>query len=235
MTPAPAPPLSDKTTTVDLDALSSLCSSRYPARIFEGVLVRALQEHFSRAENLIYNGMMEEDKTQLQNYIWNADATKTAIQISPVLKYNAQDIQRRPAIFTKRNQWKNEKLTIGDGFGAHVPRDADGNVIKVGGNRYRRMVIGTHTIFCIGAESGIAETLGDETFEFLTCFAPIMRKEFNFHRLEVVSMEPTGVLDESKEHYVVPVVLAYQFAYSWSLEGVAPLLKTLGIDLQPQR
>ena len=234
--PPPCP--NDKTTLIELDTASALCSTFLAPNILTGLLLRLLQEHFSKAENLIYNGTSEVGRKQLEGYIWDEDNTKTRIQIQTVWRYNVQDIQRRPALYVKRNRWTTKRIAINDGqSGTGVPQNSVNNdepVVDISGEYHSKVIEGSHTIFCVGSvsEGAEAELLGAEVFDHLQSFAPVLRGELKLLRLEVATIEPLGLLDEATEHFVVPVVVSYGFAWTWRLISKAPWLKSLAIELQ---
>ena len=237
MASPPQPPCPDgRLTQIEMDTASALCSTFKSPLVMTGVVLKLLQEHFSRPENLIYNGSSELGKTQLEGYIWDPDNTKTRIQIQTVWRYNTQDIQRRPALYIKRNQWTTQRLGIDDGLTVGVEIGPDGNPIHLGDEYHKRMILGSHTIFAVGSvsEGAEAELLGTEVFDYLMSFAPVLRRDLKLHRIEVMSVEPVSILEEAHEHFVVPVVLSYAFSWSWRLVGVAPWLKSLAIELFPK-
>ena len=236
----PLPPVSDLTTRVGLDPVSSLCSTGKFAGILTGALVRLLQEHFSNPSALIYDGENEQNPNgsaalQLQNYQWTSDPRTTAIQIQPVWLYNAEDIQRRPAIYVKRNKWQSQRLAIADGFtvGPTFQQGANNEKIveRVPGQYQTRMIAGSHSVFCLSQKGAEAELLGSEVFEWLTSFCQPLREELKLTRLEVLDLGEIALLDEHVEAYGVPIVLAYQFSYTWRVGTIGPWLKTVAIDV----
>lgn len=231
---SPIPPSTGATTVVDDDVASSLCSSQQPPHIMTGVFTRLMREHFARAENLLYN-QTSEKSPQLEQYIWTEDAKTTKIQIQPVWDYNVQDIQRRPALYIKRNAWQTQRMAINDGMTVNAQAGPDGKVLRVRGEYHSRFVMGSHTVFCVAASAGAVELLGTEIFDFLVSFAPLLRKDLEMHRFEVQEVGAISVLQESTDHFVLPVVTAYAFAHTWRLEAVAPWLKSMAIDLRAVR
>jgi len=227
-------------TFVGLTPESSICSTRHPANVITGVLIRLLQEHFANPENMEYNGLNEfadlecmRAKTQLQGYIWDSDNTKTSIQIQPVWLYNTQDIERRPGLYVKRNGQRPQRIAIDDGgMAANSRRDAQGNVVEVRGQYYSQMVIGSHTVFAVGQSGAEAELLGQEVFNHLMMFGPLIRRDMSLHRFQIQEAGEIGLLAEFGEHFVVPIVAGYAFAWSWRLKQVAPWLKSLSVDVR---
>ncbi len=224
---------------IGLAPVSSLCTTGHVANILTGVFVRLLREHFATALNLEYNGVNEAVQ-ELEGYLWvgdgqgNADAEKTRIQIDAVWKYNAQDIQRRPALYVKRNSFQTQRLAIRDGMTSNAKRDSEGKVQAVRGEYKTVAVLGSHTIFCVGGSGAEAELLGMEVFNHLVGFSQVLREDLKLHRFMVNEVGELAVLDEYVERFVVPVVCAYAALPAWRTDVVAPWLKTLEIDLLPK-
>lgn len=214
-----------------MEPVSSLCTTQHPTNIMTGVVVRLLQEHFARADNLIYTEELDGSK-QLEGYIWDPDNKVTKIQIQPVHQYNAQDIQRRPAIYVKRNAWKPHRVAINHGQTINAKPTEDGRIERVRGEYHSQAVLGSHSIFCVGKTGAEAELLGSEVFDYFISFAPIMRKDLKLHRLEVEEIGGIKTIDEEVEHFVVPITLAYAFFWTWRLEAVAPWLQKFSIDMR---
>jgi hypothetical protein len=223
----------DKTTpvAVDLDPVTSLCTSQSLANVMTGMFTRACQEHFSDPNNMAFNAYTEEGKEMLEDYIWTPDNTTTKIQIQPVWMYNSQDIQRRPAIYVKRGKWHTSRLAINDGMTVGAVRNAQGGVERVEGEYHVRQVDGSHIVHCVGRSGAEAELLGQEVLEYFMSFAPVLRQEMKLHYLEVSDVDEVKMLDEDVERFVTPVILSYTFMRSWRLEQQAPWLKALAIDL----
>ena len=227
------------TTMVGLAPVSSLCTTGHVANVLTGVFVRLLREHFSDPRNLEFNGV-NESVSELENYLWagdakgNTDAEKTRIQIDAVWKYNAADIQNRPALYVKRNGFQTQRLAIREGMTVGAKRDANGKVEAVRGEFKTIAVLGSHTIFCIGGSGAEAELLGMEVFNHLVGFSQVLREDLKLHRFMVNEVGELAVLDEHVEHFVVPVVCAYAAMPAWRTDVVAPWLKTLELNLFPR-
>ncbi len=227
-------------TIIGLDPKSSLCATGHPANVLTGIFVRILREHFSLADNLEYEGSNEFEsetsplpKRQLQQYIWNEDNTVTHIQIQPVWAYNSQDIQRRPGIYVKRNSLQPQKLAINDGYTMNAGRDENGKVINIKGEYKSILMVGSHTVFCVGDSGAEVELIGAEVFEHLQGFAQVIRQDAKLHKFAVMELGEVALLDEFVEHFVVPIVVGYAFTWTWRVDKIAPRLKTVTIDVRP--
>ena len=238
--PTPLPPTVPGPTMVGLDPISSLCTTGHPANILTGILVRLLREHFANPANLEYNGTIEFQSDQgevplkqLQSYIWNSDNAQTRIQIQSVWDYNAEDIQRRPALYVKRNTLQTQKLAIGDGWTFGAQRDKNGKLLQVRGDYKCIQVLGSHTVFCVGTTGAEAELLGMEVMNQFIMFAPLIQTDMKFKRFMVMECGEVALLDEFDQHFVVPVVVSYAFDMAWRIQKIAPWLKTLSIAVKP--
>lgn len=203
-----------------------------------GVVVRLLREHFSSADNLEYNGTNEfanAAKTtaakQLEQYLWSNDNTATKIQIQPVWLLNAEDIQRRPALYIKRGAWQPEKLAINHGMTVGSRKGTDGSLLGVRGEYHSTAIVGSHSIFCVSRTGDEAELLGQEVFEFFLQLSPLLRSELNLLRMDVQSCGEIVKLEEFANHFAVPVSIVYAFARAWRLEKVAPWLKRVTVEV----
>lgn len=224
-------------TAAGLQQVSSICTTQHPALVLTGIFVRLLREHFSSPSNLQYNGENEfTDEThttpmrELQNYVWDEDNTKTTIQIQSVWEYNTQDIQRRPGLYIKRNPLNPQRIAINDGMTTGARYDSSGKLLDVRGEYHSIMIVGSHTVFCVGKTGAEAELLGQEVFELIMMFAPVLRTEFKFTRVAVQQCGELSMLAEYDEHFVVPIVCSYAFTRAWRLEMVAPWLKSISMD-----
>lgn len=239
--PQPAPPLNNRVTLEGMERISSLCSTGPLISVLTGAFVAILRDHFSNPNNLEFGGTTEFREVdgsgfgiaevpleQLQRYIWKEDRRITNILIDPVWKYNREDIQRRPGLLVKRNQWTTQKVAIGDGHTI-----ASGGNGRVEGRYQTRLIVGSHTVFCIGGSAAEAELLASEVFGHFMGFAQVVREELKLHSFEVQSIEAVSHFEEHNDKYVVPVVLGYTSAKAWRTDVVAPYLKAFTIDALP--
>jgi len=232
------PPVDNRTTAVGLEPASSLCSTGPFANVLTGAFLRTLQEHFSDASNLAYNGEnmdlvssrgQETPGRQLQEYIWKPDNTETKIQIQPVWKYNTEDVQRRPAFYVKRNKWQVAPQEAID-YGMTTSAAKTGAIVQ--GQFQTHAMIGSHSIFAVGQSGAEVELLASEAYDLFMSFRSAIREDLKLHKFAVLEVEAAQLLDEHVEAWVVPVVLGYAFYRAWRVDRVAPWLKGASIDLR---
>lgn len=215
-------------TFIGLDPKTTICSSGLKNLYITGILLRILQSHFSRSENITFE--------RLRDLIWtpqpedtDSDSTSgpdTKIVIDPTHLWNAQNVQQRPSIMVKRNRVSTQRLGLDDGWTLGLNPDREGDYKT-------RMIIGSHTCFCIGGSGAEAEMVGQEVFDELMEFSPVIRKDFLFHRFTVTEISEVNKLEESDEHFVAAVVVGWAHSQDWRIVQEAPFLKTLEIALQP--
>jgi hypothetical protein len=142
---------------------------------------------------------------------------------------NLQDIQRRPGLYVKRNGLQPKKLAIDHGFSG-VTKDSQGKLLRVEGNYHSILVQGSHTLFAVVQAGAEAELLGQEVFELMLQFGPLLRSEMHFQSFETVECGEVSVLEEATTHSAVPIVVGYAYPRSWRIEKVAPWLKAVVVD-----
>ena len=208
---------------------SALCSIGRPPLVMTGALLWILRRHFANA-NYIQDSM-------LKQFIWNRTSTDSQIMIEAITKWPGaptQTMQSRPAIYVKRNTYSRVKLGIGDRYmqGGKSAVDNLGLLSDTtldSGAAFEVIVAGSHTVFCIGGTGAEAESVGTEVFFELLEFTPLIRRDLDLNKFQVMEMGGVSKLEESKEHWVVPVVVTYMFNHTWTLKEDAPKLK--GISL----
>jgi hypothetical protein len=169
-------------TYIGLDQVSSICTTGHRANVLTGIVLRLLREHFSTKMELEFNGE-NEPSADLSKYVWNDDNTKTGIQIQPVWLWNPQDIQRRPALYVKRDSLKNERMALDHGWRVGTPRNENGKMIETQGEAHATMIVGSHTITAVASTGAEAELLGQEVFNHMLEFGPQIRRDVKLMRM----------------------------------------------------
>ena len=210
---------------------SALCTLGRPPLVMTGAILWILRRHFSTA-----NWIKDED---LKAYIWNNDTTRSKIAIESVVKWNqqpTQTVQQRPAIYVKRNTYGRVKLGIGDQYqlGRNVGVDKAGGIgnnVFDAGTQFGVAIAGSHTVFCVGGTGAEAETVGTEVFFEMLEFTPIIRRDLGLNKFQVMEMGGIAKIEESHEHWVVPVTVTYAFNHDWTLFKDAPVIKSVSLTV----
>jgi len=86
---------------------------------------------------------------------------------------------------------------------------------------------GSHTIFALAKEGAEAQILAIEVAKCLLWFGSEILEQLELQRFVPVSIGEVAALKESREHYVVPVVVAYVVPEFWKLQPDAPRTKRI--------
>lgn len=201
-------------TELRVDQVSSLCSLGMRPLLMTGFLRQNLMEHFAEKDQI--------EDASLKDYLWKSSAD-SGILIESITRWKPSEAAARPALIIKRGAWRVERKGIND---QHL-----GYNNLEGYDRYSTFMTGSHTIFCIALTGAECEKLAAEVYRYLVTFSPIIRRELNLQRFVVAEVGPLNELDESDEHFVVPVSVTYSHEDAWTLKPQAPKLKRIVLKL----
>jgi len=204
------------------DIISSLCSTGHTPYILTGEILRLCIQQWSDPERNVWNHKLKAEGLQ-----WASSPTETQILIEPVWKYSVQAIQKRPAIYVKRNNMRMQRRGIADGGLAVIRED----VFK-SRHRYSVQVVGSHSLFCVGSTGGEAEAIASEVWRHQLQFSPLIRRDLKLHDYLVAELGTINKLEESHEHFVVPIAITWVFYETWFLTKEGPPLKTVELNME---
>jgi hypothetical protein len=221
------------TTYVRFRPPSSLCTTGLQAHILTGVFLQLLRTHFSSAENI--------EEPRLRGCLWvpksddpvTPDPERSMILIEPVYRWDTRQLQARPAVIVRRNDLQprnrvgiamNEEMQLA-GF------DSDG--LPEAGREYYLPFQGSHSLFCVAKDGGAAELLSTEVSREFYQFARPIVQEFGFEFLELAHIGAVSRLEESFEHFAVPVTLRYGFYDHWKVTKLAPRFSGVSLNTIP--
>jgi hypothetical protein len=222
-----------ETTYVRFRPPSSLCTTGLQAHILTGVFLQLLRSHFSSADYI--------EEPRLRGCLWvpklddpvTPDPQSSRILIEPVYRWDPRQLQARPAVIVRRNDLQprnrigiamNEEMNLG-------ALDPDG--LPEAGREYYLPFQGSHSLFCVAKDGGAAELLSTEVARELYQFARPIVKEFGFEFLELAHIGAVSRLEESFEHFAVPVTVRYGFYDSWKVTKQAPRLAGVSLNTIP--
>jgi len=203
------------------EPISSLCTTGLLPHILTGVLLQTMQHHFSEPTNII--------QEPLRSYVWTPEAEVSRISIEAVYNWTPETIQQRPAVVVKRGQLKTGKMSIGNIF--HGPPEDTGYAED-------QMIVtfqGNHQLFCCARTGTEAELLGAEVAYELLEFSQIIRNEFGFMSFELFEIGQIHRLQESHDHYAVPITVAYAYSHGWRVLRQRPLWMSVGLNITDSR
>lgn len=219
-------------TLVDLSEFSSLCSTGHTPQILTGALLRILQNHFSSAA-YIEDAALRDNIIRVQPDDTTEGLLPTGILIEPIYRWDPAQLNKRIAIYIKRNPIKTQRYGINDGLTTGLGKDSEGQLETLRGDYHTLAVLGSHTLFCIGRKGAETEVLAYEVFRELVQFGPAIRKDLKLHRFNVTEVTDVSRIEEYDQHFVAGVVVGWAYFETWRIIPDAPFLKTLVIDLGP--
>jgi len=198
---------------LDQQWIAALCCPGQRPIVVTSWLRILLTGHFQK-----YN--IEDQSQAIQKLIWNPTDT-TGIKIESFTKWDPALIEKRAAIILKRNGWKRIKHGIGD----RKSQTQQGQ--EVLSNAWG----GSHTCFCIAGNGAEAEKLGAEVYRFFNQFSQAIRETLNLLKFELTEVGEVMILEEARQNFVVPVVVAYAWSEDWLLLRERPSLTNLDLNL----
>jgi len=194
-------------------SLSSSLFCNVPIRpiLITGLLRDILVRYFHQSNN--------NPDFDIRKYIWR-NSPDTDIVIDSVHRWNTEIVGKRPAIFIKRNSYKNMRLAIGNRM----------EYLHDGHYSYNTMFVGSHTLFCIHSSGAGAEILATAVQRYLTEYSPVIIEYLNLFTFDVEEVGPISEIEEYRESYVVPVTVGWAFDQSWVLEMESLKLRRIILD-----
>ena len=193
---------------------SAICSLLPRALILTGVFRDTLVHHFAAPEYI--------EEPDLRQLIWQ-EGERTGIIVESVHRWRPELTEKRPAVIIKRNAYQNQRFAIGDRH--QLTRGHRGDL------SYATWWVGSHTLFCMGGSGAQAELLATEVQRELTEFGPLLQRTLWLHRFQLMGVGEVSELEESTQHFVVPVNVGYAFQETWTLRQQAPTLKRFSLSM----
>lgn len=207
--------LTGNTPTITVTDLPHLCSVGPRPQILTAIFMQWMISHFKKLANI--------EHKSLDGYIWRPDIKTSGIYITTHTDFDPERANQRPAIVLKRNGWRNLRLGIDNRMMGVISASGD--------DYYANYWQGSHTFFCLGGTGAETEILAAEVFRELNQFAPRLRPRIGLHRLEVTEVGEVYLTEEAKEHFAVPVNVAYAWEEGWKIQTMdASPLETMELS-----
>ena len=205
--PAGTPPSKDACRTQSTVDISYLCDNGWQPLLITGFLRDLLVRQWANPQNIV--------SPEMKQYVWSEQAS-SGILIESVHRYRADLVEKRPAIMIKRNSFRNMQLGfagLNNGAGIAAYPNEKGAI-----SRHQTLFVGSHTLFCIHGTGASAEILASEVVTHLIdCLYPI-RMHLGLRQFSVTEVGAIQELEESREHYVVPVTVGWGYEHVWELK-----------------
>ena len=194
--------------------LSALCSYGQSPLVMTGALRQVLIQHFSDVRNIL-NATLRERMTR--EGVWS-EGTETGLMIESLHQWRPELTETRPALILKEGDWTWQRMGIGDQMG---------DELRTGKLNFGGYWQGSHTVFALAKEGAEAQILAIETIKCFLWFQQIIMEQLELQRFVPISLGSVAALKESREHYVVPIVVGYVVPEFWYLQPDAPRLKRI--------
>lgn len=208
--------------TYDQEA-SALCSLGHQPLIMTGIFVQLLRQHFADRQNIADATLRAQERGASGNFVWTDSPTDTGLLIESAALFDPKQAEQRPGVYVRRNSWQPRKIGINN--------QVLGRPLVSGHLLYTVLMLGSHTIFCIGSASAETEKLGYEVALELLTAGPILRQELYLNQFAVAEIGGIGKIKEASDNFVVPITVSYAFEHTWQMNQHVPVLRT--IDMQP--
>jgi hypothetical protein len=181
-------------------------------QFLDGLFMNIISDHFVEADRIW--------DPSLHEVIWHRDPLKTKLSIFPVTLMVRDVSSDRPCIVVKRGAFRSSRIAIGD-------RDG------VDGERFTRMVEGTHTFVAVGNSGANANALGWELFKFFEAICPVLRDQFGMDIVPDTAGE-LAVINDLGDQLGFPIGVSYRFLSSVMTETIDPAIKVFTATAKPQ-
>ncbi len=194
--------------------LSALCSYGQTPLVMTGSLRQVLIQHFSDVRNIL-NSTLRERLTR--EGVWSEGAN-TGIVIESLHRWTPALTESRPGLIIKEGIWQWQRMGIGD---------QKGEDYRSGKRFFGGYWQGSHTVFALANEGAEAQILAVEAMKCFLWYEEELTSQLELQRFVPVSIGEVSALKEAREHYVVPIVVAYVVPEFWFIQPDAPRVKRI--------
>lgn len=170
-----------------------------PASIrMTGALVGWLRYHFGLASRIEF--------PNLAGRVYTSDPGTTQIWIGSLAEWKPELSGKRPALLVDRlaQDFDMQHRVLADQFQGIKP------------GFYCDFMQGTHVVHCVGGREGETDFLAYEVWREFGRYRNIARDALCLHRFLPLQIgKRVQLADEHKEHYTVPVIVAYAYEQTW--------------------
>ncbi len=202
------------------DEVSSLCATGLVPQQLTGIIMKLVTRKFSDA-NTIQHPL-------LKKYIWRPDVTQSQLFVAPNYRWDPQVAQQRPAVIIQRNSLQPVSIALGD---SGTPTSAADPEYIPGARQMACSMQGSHTVFCMAPAPAQAEILSTELYVSLLHYNQMIRSELNMNRFRVMEIGNISRIEESDDHFAVPISVVYSWIESWQVVEESPALRRAMVSI----
>lgn len=193
---------------------SAVCSVGVPPEVMTGVLAQLLRAHFSEPDQIV--------DERLRDLVW-ADAPSSPILVETIDAFHPDKVGVRPALIVRDHGVKPVRAGIADRM--------DGTFAADGQDRFMSLLNSSCTVFCMAGASLEAKQLATEVLDELVMFSEPIRTALALVRFVVLDRSDCFIVEESKQHFAVPITIAYQYTRSWKLAPITPRIRKFVLNI----
>ena len=197
-----------------VNTLSALCSYGVTPLVMTGALRQVLIQRFSDARNILNASVRERIE---RDGVWR-EGSNTGIVIESLHRWRPELTESRPALIIKEGAWNWRRVGIGDQTGEDY---------RSGRRYFGGYWEGSHVVFALLREGAEVQALATEAMKCFLWFEEEIQTQLELQRFIPVSIGEVAALKESREHYVVPITLAYTVPEFWYIQPDAPRTKQI--------
>jgi len=221
----PEPIWSDRFKKDTTNAPDTLMSKRNGPILITGFLQRMLEAKFADTNNL-------ENKVLRENAVWtekdNTGVTASKIRICTDTDWETTTADQTPALYIQFGGANTNQ------FIKALNKQAMGGWNKDGtfrGTRHILDISGTHNIISVSKGAIASLSLAEEAWYWLLEYYKLVQKDLNMS-FDVGQLGSPQYLPSSKELFATQMTCSWSFAYNWTIDEQAPILRQ--ITLTPQ-
>jgi len=206
---------------------SSLCNIPMDGYVATGIFLQLLREYFMKAERIENERLRSLRWVPTQGNANQMDAERSNILIEPVYRWDPRKTQALPAVLVRREatMLENQKF-MGNNLAHPLFGAGDGSESHI------MPCQGSHTLMCVSTEASISEVLAMDVARLFYRHGLVFTRIFPFNTFTVPQVGAIQRLEESDEHFAVPVALQYAYTDQWTVVEQEPLFK--GVSLTGQ-
>lgn len=175
-------------------------------------------------QNICYEvikNYMLSNPPQSQGYaftqVYHQDDTQTGISLDIAYHYKDSVIQKRPGIYVSRGPVDFKFPTINQQIGSNRKESEK--------SKYAMLEMPV-ILAVVATNVGFVEQLAEYIFRLFLTFQEVIRNDFCIRQFKLVAMQPPNLYLESKDHFVVNIVLQTVFDVGTIIRGDDLKLKT---------
>jgi hypothetical protein len=153
---------------------------------------------------------------------YDVDDLKTGIALEIAFNYKDVSVQKRPAVFVSRGETAFRFPTINQMIGAN-PRESEKT-------KYAMLEMPIN-VAVLATNVGFAEQLAEYIFTAFLRFQEVIKKDFCLRQFKLVTLSAPQIYLESKDHFVINILLDAVFDMGTVVKGDDLKLKTVSYQI----